>query len=67
MAAADIVCIVCADGGLFVLLSMTDGHYWSSVLPAMMVMGVSVGLFAAPLTTVAMAAAGPGGDGRQWR
>ncbi|MGB2490542.1 MAG: hypothetical protein ACPIC4_06385, partial [Candidatus Puniceispirillaceae bacterium] len=44
-------------------LSVTDGHYWSSVLPAMMVMGVSVGLFAAPLTTVAMAAAGPGRDG----
>ena len=44
-------------------LSMTNGDYWTSVLPSMIVMGVSVGLFAAPLTTVAMAAAGPGRDG----
>lgn len=44
-------------------LSMTDGNYWYSVFPGMVIMGFGVGLFAAPLTTVAMAAAGPGRDG----
>ena len=44
-------------------LSMTDGDYWQSVLPGMIIMGCGVGLFAAPLTTVAMAAAGKGRDG----
>ncbi len=44
-------------------LSMTDGNYWQSVFPGMVIMGLAVGLFAAPLTTVAMAAAGPGKDG----
>jgi len=44
-------------------LSVADGDYLRSVLPGMIVMGVGVGLFAAPLTTVAMAAAGPGRDG----
>lgn len=44
-------------------LSLTGGDYWRSVFPGMVMMGISVGLFAAPLTTVAMAAAGPGRDG----
>ena len=44
-------------------LSMTDGDYWQSVLPGMIIMGCGVGLFAAPLTTVAMSAAGKGRDG----
>ena len=42
-------------------LSFADGDYFYSVMPGMVVMGFSVGLFAAPLTAVAMAAAGPGG------
>jgi hypothetical protein len=44
-------------------LSFADGDYLRSVFPGMLVMGFAVGLFAAPLTTVAMAAAGPGRDG----
>jgi EmrB/QacA subfamily drug resistance transporter len=44
-------------------LSFADGDYLRSVFPGMIVMGFAVGLFAAPLTTVAMAAAGPGRDG----
>ena len=49
-------------GALF-WLSFASPDYWRSVLPGMIMMGISVGLFAAPLTTVAMAAAGPGRDG----
>ncbi len=49
-------------GALF-WLSYANSNYLSSVFPGMVLMGISVGLFAAPLTTVAMAAAGPGRDG----
>lgn len=44
-------------------LSFTTGDYLTSVFPGMVIMGVAVGFFAAPLTTVAMVAAGPGRDG----
>lgn len=44
-------------------LSFADGDYWRSVFPGMVVMGFAVGFFAAPLTMVAMVAAGPGRDG----
>ena len=44
-------------------LSFTNGDYLTSVFPGMVIMGLAVGLFAAPLTTVAMVAAGPGRDG----
>lgn len=44
-------------------LSFATSNYFTTVLPGMILMGLSVGLFAAPLTTVAMASAGPGRDG----
>ena len=44
-------------------LSFTTGDYLSSVLPGMVILGFAVGFFAAPLTAVAMVAAGPGRDG----
>ena len=44
-------------------LSFSTGDYFRSVFPGIMLIGLSVGLFAAPLTTVAMSAAGPGRDG----
>ena len=48
--------------GLFIL-SFSNENYWISVLPGILFLGISVVLFAAPLTTVAMSAAGPGRDG----
>ena len=50
-------------GIALIWLSFTTGDYLTSVFPGMVIMGVAVGLFAAPLTTVAMVAAGPGRDG----
>ena len=59
--------ILCSSSILMAIslfwLSFADGDYFYSVMPGMVVMGFSVGLFAAPLTAVAMAAAGPGRDG----
>ena len=50
-------------GVALVWLSFTTGEYLTSVFPGMIIMGLAVGFFAAPLTTVAMVAAGPGRDG----
>ncbi len=50
-------------GIALIWLSFTTGDYLTSVFPGMVIMGVAVGRFAAPLTTVAMVAAGPGRDG----
>ena len=50
-------------GVSLIWLSFTTGDYLTSVFPGMVIMGVAVGFFAAPLTTVAMVAAGPGRDG----
>ena len=59
-----ILCISPALMGVALLwLSFTTGDYISSVLPGMVIMGIAVGFFAAPLTAVAMVAAGPGRDG----
>ena len=48
-------------GIALIWLSFTTGDYLTSVFPGMVIMGVAVGLFAAPLTTVAMVAAGLAG------
>ncbi len=59
-----ILCVSSALMGIALLwLSFTKGDYISSVLPGMVIMGFAVGFFAAPLTAVAMVAAGPGRDG----
>ena len=59
-----ILCVSSAFMGIALLwLSFTTGDYISSVLPGMVIMGFAVGFFAAPLTAVAMVAAGPGRDG----
>ena len=44
-------------------LSFADGDYFYSVMPGMVVMGFFCWPVCRPLTTVAMAAAGPGRDG----
>ena len=59
-----ILCVSSALMGIALLwLSFTTGAYITSVLPGMVIMGFAVGFFAAPLTAVAMVAAGPGRDG----
>ena len=59
-----ILCISSALMGISLFwLSFTTGDYLSSVLPGMVILGFAVGFFAAPLTAVAMVAAGPGRDG----
>ena len=47
----------------FALMSLTDGSYWQSLFVPMLILGLGVAAFAAPVTTVAMASAGPGKDG----
>ena len=44
-------------------LSYFQGDFWAGLVLPMCVLGLGVGCFATPLTTVAMAAAGPGRDG----
>ncbi|MGC6412370.1 MAG: MFS transporter [Candidatus Puniceispirillaceae bacterium] len=59
--------ILMASGVLLAIalywLSYFDGDFWAGLVLPMCVLGLGVGCFATPLTTVAMAAAGPGRDG----
>ncbi len=50
-------------GIAFWWLSLTDGQYFSTILVPMVILGLGVAAFAAPVTTVAMASAGEGRDG----
>ena len=47
----------------FLWLSQTDGRYLETILVPMILLGLGVAAFAAPVTTVAMVSAGKGRDG----
>lgn len=47
----------------FIWLSQTDGRYIETILAPMILLGLGVAAFAAPVTTVAMVSAGKGRDG----
>lgn len=47
----------------FIWLSQTDGRYFETILIPMLLLGLGVAAFAAPVTTVAMVSAGKGRDG----
>ena len=50
-------------GVSFIWLAQTDGRYIETILAPMIMLGLGVAAFAAPVTTVAMVSAGKGRDG----
>ena len=50
-------------GAALTAMSYTNGLYWQSLFVPMILIGLGVAAFAAPVTTVAMVSAGPGRDG----